>query len=241
MLVGLARTVYKYGVHTVLLAGESPNIRSLIVHVHSFGQPYKQEVGGSPWWESRPGCCCTKPAAVFSGTCAERDSTNHADTLASKACVLRRSEFWEGVQRRCCWAVVEHSHKHRAESNPWPLKARPDQDTRPLNFQGWTISQTPGRVQSVTPRSTARSRSQTTKLPHLFLLTNYLPPSLPTYLPEQEDNKICIITEKVDIHYTSHNTHTTHLNTHHTERITHNTSHNIHTTHLNTLHTLHIT
>ena len=93
----------------------------------------------------------------------------------------------------------------------------------------------------MTPRSTARSRSQTTKLPHLFLLTNYLPPSLPTYLPEQEDNKICIITEKVDIHYTSHNTHTTHLNTHHTERITHNTSHNIHTTHLNTLHTLHIT
>jgi hypothetical protein len=38
--VGLARTIYIYGVYTVILAGESPNIRSYTVCIYGFGQPY---------------------------------------------------------------------------------------------------------------------------------------------------------------------------------------------------------
>ena len=39
--VGLARTIYIYGVYTVFLAEESLNIRSYTVHIYGSGQPYK--------------------------------------------------------------------------------------------------------------------------------------------------------------------------------------------------------
>ena len=38
--LGLARTIYTYGVCTVFLAGRSPNIRSYTVYVYGSGQPY---------------------------------------------------------------------------------------------------------------------------------------------------------------------------------------------------------
>jgi len=38
--LGLARTIYIYGVYTVFLAGKSPNIRSYTVHIYGSGQPY---------------------------------------------------------------------------------------------------------------------------------------------------------------------------------------------------------
>ena len=38
--VGLARTIYIYGVHTVFLAGEAPNIRSYTVYTYGSGHPY---------------------------------------------------------------------------------------------------------------------------------------------------------------------------------------------------------
>jgi len=40
LCVGLARTIYIYGLHTVLLAGKPPNIRSCTVYIHGSGQPY---------------------------------------------------------------------------------------------------------------------------------------------------------------------------------------------------------
>jgi len=38
--LGLARTIYIYGVYRVFLAGKPPNIRSYTVHIYGFGQPY---------------------------------------------------------------------------------------------------------------------------------------------------------------------------------------------------------
>jgi predicted DNA repair protein MutK len=37
--VGLARTIYIYGVYAVMMAGQSPNIRSYVAYVHGSGQP----------------------------------------------------------------------------------------------------------------------------------------------------------------------------------------------------------
>jgi len=37
--IGWARPIYIYGVYTVFLAGNSPNIRSYTVYIYSFGQP----------------------------------------------------------------------------------------------------------------------------------------------------------------------------------------------------------
>jgi len=38
--LGLARTIYIYGVFTVILAGKSPKIRSYTVYIYGSGQPY---------------------------------------------------------------------------------------------------------------------------------------------------------------------------------------------------------
>ena len=38
--VGLARTIYIYGVYTVFLAGSLPNIRSYTVYLYGSGHPY---------------------------------------------------------------------------------------------------------------------------------------------------------------------------------------------------------
>ena len=42
--LGLARTIYLYGVHTVFLAWKSPNIRCIYTYIYDSGQTYKYQM-----------------------------------------------------------------------------------------------------------------------------------------------------------------------------------------------------